>query len=351
LLLAVVTVALGGCSAAAHQSHADDSIGGPDPRVPDEETFVHDAGRVLAGDKVSHVFRVVNPTQNTITIANPTTDLRRNCGCSSIEPKAQTLAPGEATEVRVCVDTAGRNGPFKYGGRIVWSGGDSQYGTVLLLAGECQPVVYAAPDSLTFNQRETKEQNQKVFTVRAAPEVTLHTAHLSCSSVHITIKELQRDTKALQCEVSCSPPPDMEEFAGSIFIHATVTHARDPGKHFSSLCIVPLRASQSVDLWCRPKTLALSPQGEDNQATARVLLEGEVLTRGGDFIQRVECEGWDVKWNLTQPTKSGTAILTLTFSTPVIPEVGKGQVVCVQTGSGPIRIPVTFRPNQAFTPR
>ena len=71
----------------------------------EEQSF--DFGTITEGDKVEHVFKFTNTSENPLTITNA----RGSCGCTVPEWPKEPIAPGAASEIRVSFDSKGKKGP------------------------------------------------------------------------------------------------------------------------------------------------------------------------------------------------------------------------------------------------
>ncbi len=65
-----------------------------------------DFGTLEEGDKVEHVFKFTNTSDNPLTISNA----RGSCGCTVPEWPRDPIAPGEEGEIKVKFDSKGKKG-------------------------------------------------------------------------------------------------------------------------------------------------------------------------------------------------------------------------------------------------
>lgn len=70
----------------------------------EENSF--DFGTIEEGDKVEHVFKFTNTSDNPLTISNA----RGSCGCTVPEWPREAIAPGEQGEIKVKFDSKGKKG-------------------------------------------------------------------------------------------------------------------------------------------------------------------------------------------------------------------------------------------------
>ncbi len=71
-----------------------------------QDTYVWDFGKAQAGQKLEHVFDILNDTGVSMQIREVTV----SCGCTASEVSKKDLAPGESSQVKVILDTAGYKG-------------------------------------------------------------------------------------------------------------------------------------------------------------------------------------------------------------------------------------------------
>lgn len=72
--------------------------------VFEENAF--DFGTLEEGEKVEHVFKFANTSDNPLTISNA----RGSCGCTVPEWPREPIAPGESGEIKVKFDSKGKKG-------------------------------------------------------------------------------------------------------------------------------------------------------------------------------------------------------------------------------------------------
>ncbi|MGB5849311.1 MAG: DUF1573 domain-containing protein [Ignavibacteriaceae bacterium] len=69
----------------------------------------HDFGDIKQGEKVTHVFVIINSGGDLLTIKS----VKASCGCTAALPEKNELAPGESTNLNVTFNSAGRLGKQK----------------------------------------------------------------------------------------------------------------------------------------------------------------------------------------------------------------------------------------------
>jgi hypothetical protein len=71
----------------------------------DEETY--NWGKVMDGEKVTHVFKFKNTGKEPLIISNA----KGSCGCTVPEWPKDAIAPGKSGEIKVIFDSKGKGGP------------------------------------------------------------------------------------------------------------------------------------------------------------------------------------------------------------------------------------------------
>jgi archaellin len=75
------------------------------PRAQFEQTE-YNYGKIKAGDKVTHEFRLTNTGKKPLIIRK----VKASCGCTVAAPEKSELKPGESTSIKVTFDSTGRAG-------------------------------------------------------------------------------------------------------------------------------------------------------------------------------------------------------------------------------------------------
>jgi uncharacterized membrane protein len=75
------------------------------PRAQFDQTE-YNYGKIKAGDKVTHEFRLTNTGKKPLIIRK----VKASCGCTVAAPEKNELKPGESTSIKVTFDSTGRAG-------------------------------------------------------------------------------------------------------------------------------------------------------------------------------------------------------------------------------------------------
>ncbi|MCS7163248.1 MAG: DUF1573 domain-containing protein [Bacteroidia bacterium] len=104
------------------------------PRAQFEATS-YDYGKIRAGEKVTHEFRLTNGGKKPLIIRK----VKASCGCTAVAPDKSTLQPGESTVIKVTFDSTGRSGRDSKSVTVITN--DPRQPVVhLVLQGEIEPV-------------------------------------------------------------------------------------------------------------------------------------------------------------------------------------------------------------------
>ncbi|MCI0688885.1 MAG: DUF1573 domain-containing protein, partial [Sporichthyaceae bacterium] len=310
------------------------------PTSPDALT--HDAGRVIAGEEVAHLFPVTNTSGETLTVLRDE-DVYKNCGCSDVVPESRRLEPGAETRVKVVVHTAGRDGPFAHGGYITWtSAGGSKRTTHFTLHGVAVAPLVSTPKAVELDDQAIKAGTVHELKLSGNVPVDWASAQVSGSSPHIQVLDWKATPEGGTVRVRCILPPDQEALNGNVFVRATVTDPASPLDEHPVTLSVPVRARQQIGLLVRPEVVPLAWSAAGDRATARLMLRGELLAKDKRPVEAVECAGYSVEWKMTEPTASHVAILSLTLVPSLQPAEGDPKLVIRVKGRDPIRLSVSM---------
>jgi hypothetical protein len=147
-----------------------------------------DFGSVPRGPALTHSFRIVNKTQNVITITN----VRVSCGCTTAHALKTTLNPGEETAIQTRMDTTRFSGPRTFTVFV-------QFGPIfdevrLWLMANSRSDINLTPESLSFGQvkRGSTPSMSLRLTFYGNPEAQITEARPESNYVLPSIKEISR---------------------------------------------------------------------------------------------------------------------------------------------------------------
>lgn len=132
---------------------------GPKPIIgADNETF--DFGTIWTGPDLKHTFVITNTGDKELLIK----DVRPSCGCTTVGEHADTVKPGEKTELTFSLKSANLSGPFTKTVTIA-SNDPKNANFKLTMRGEAKNRIEISPMSLAFGSVKSYEEIEKVVTL------------------------------------------------------------------------------------------------------------------------------------------------------------------------------------------
>ena len=197
----------------------------------------HDAGTVLAGDRVTHVFEFKNRTAHILRV-NSDADIQTGCGCTNLILSSREVRPDETAHVSLSVDTTQMKGPFSYRSQVTWTGaGGIPQVFVVGVRGTVLPPLQCDPDLLSFDQSDVRKSGvtKEVVVTGNGSERLAGWAVTSDTGSFRVIRVEAAGERAARVTVGCEMPAGIETVAGSLKITAMrqPTHRTDGGLHGS----------------------------------------------------------------------------------------------------------------------
>jgi hypothetical protein len=288
------------------------------------EEFSFDAGRVIAGEVITHTFQIKNSAPHAVVVKQDT-DIQLDCGCASIEPSSRILRAEAQTEVTLTIRTGGlknKKGPFANGGQIVWTAASGhRHGTAVLIRGDALPPITSDPPMLAFTPDEIKRGVTKdlVFTANVPIDESTWSVVSSLGGFQLVDQVKPGAGQKPRCKVRCTPPEGIEDFRGEIRVEARARLSES--KEIPVSISVPMQARQAVDLGITPRVapLTFGPKGEP--AKVKLVFRGERVTKDELQIRGISYPGSDVTWKLSRSPETTTAILEVTVLRKQKPKV------------------------------
>ncbi len=279
-----------------------------------EETLTHDVGRVIAGETLTHDFEIVNTGANAIAIQSDS-DIRRNCGCSSLVTGSRELQPGSRTPITVTIETNGMRGPFAKGGSVVWTAPDGNTRTVqVAIRGEVVSPLRADPAVIVFQPKDIRDRVCKELVFTENLPLDWKTFRVTCPDGYVRAELVRANAEPRTYRVGCAIPDGLESISGTITVSARVAQNASvvPGTVIS--LAVPVIAHQKIDLAVTPKILPIAFKRAEKRGTGRILLRGEALASSKQLVKSITCEGFLVEWKLTRAEDGKAAVVAITLT-------------------------------------
>ena len=267
--------------------------GAPSQERDAQVRLVHDAGTVLAGVKVEHVFDVTNPWDVAVRIVDDL-DIEKSCGCLTLEPSKRCLSPGERATIRMTVNTHGKHGHFRVGGLVRWkSEAGKPWPVQVFLEGAATGVLTARPGLVQFSREEVAAKSVKDISIYNGVEIDWSQTHFQVDPPYAELVEQKVFADHIRLSLKPCPPTDVVEFSATLHCGATLAPA-DHGVEQSVLAI-PVQGVQAVDLQVMPRAVFGSWSAESKKATARFLVRGRTVGSATD-IHAISCDGFEAAW-------------------------------------------------------
>lgn len=127
-----------------------------------------DFGKVRAGEKVEHRFKITNAGSGELRI----TKVKPDCGCAVVDEYPRSLAPGASGDVLLGLNVTRVNGPFKKLA-VIFSNDPTVPQFTLTLKGEVMALLTIEPEGVYFGSVYGDQPHTKVITVTNNGETAL----------------------------------------------------------------------------------------------------------------------------------------------------------------------------------
>lgn len=316
-----------------------------------ELDLVHDFGRVIEGTKVEHTFSIRNESPFPIAIADDD-DVRKTCGCSTLDPSTRRLQPGQFATIRMRVDTTGKNGPFRVGGLIQWRTDDGEAWPLnLYLEGIAKTILATQPGLIQFSADDVTGQNCKELRVFNSLDVDWSTMCVDIAPAYAEVvkKTIHEDHVTLLLR-PCRPEGVLD-FSARLQLTADLMNKDGPVTHCA--VAVPLQGVQRIDLQVSPRVVFARWSPDAKKATARFLVR-RLASGAADSISSISCDGFRTTWATKDlPVENATAYHTfqieVNLSDPVDPSFAvtlARHVRIAFSGGRSVEVPVYFVAHQ-----
>ncbi|GIW90308.1 MAG: hypothetical protein KatS3mg109_0740 [Pirellulaceae bacterium] len=248
----------------------------PEPAAVGETEFRHDAGEVIAGEKLVHTFEFDNPFSVPIHVAED--GIQKDCGCAAVEVTDRQLEPRGRTRVTVTVNTDGTAGrgarSVAYGGVVVWKTPDGKpYLSRFQIAATVKPALTASPDLLEFSEEEVAKGVAKRIGFTSPLPIDWSQFSVQHSG-YLEFVEVTRTTSGASCVVRPRIPPEVDDVVTRVTAFGTVTAGSGRLAGTRLTAYVKVMARHTTELAWKPKTLLVPLDASGRRGTARLLVWG-----------------------------------------------------------------------------
>jgi hypothetical protein len=302
----------------------------------------HDFGEVITGEELSHVFSFTNDSDEFLGL-NPTAGIQKDCGCEDVQVRASELAPGAATDVLVKLNTTEKVGRFAYGGVVTWrTRSGREIATRFAVRGLARRAVTSSPSVVHFDPEDVRLRRSKEVRFTAQCPVQWELAKVVGSQPLVHIIDRQISGNLLICKIQSTVPEDAEQATGELSLKVPMIN---PSRTLSVVgTSVPVSARQEIEFAVNPKLVMARQDRQTGKAWVRLQVSGKKVS--GKRMKGIRCEGFAVDWSMTEPTRSGMAVVTVALSGPVQWTGGsKAPLVLDVDGIDPITVPLVWLTN------
>jgi len=276
------------------------------------DNLIARVGRQLAGQSITHVFRLESTGDESFFI-NSDRDISRNCGCTAIVPATSSLNPRSPAEVKVTVQTNGLpEGAFAKGGSITYrSKTGGQRKVQFTIEGDLVHAFRFLPDAPIFHAPDVRTRVAKEVTITSPLAIDWSSFAISSDSSFFSVVLSHRSENSATCEISCALAENMESLSATLTATARVSDSSVDLAGQTLTASLPVVAHQDVELTVTPNLFPVAFSSPDNSGTGRVLLRGQLLARNDRPIKSIGCDGFQLDWKLSRRADSNSAVLEL----------------------------------------
>lgn len=148
---------------------------------------VKDFGKVMQGETLKHVFRLMNKGSITLEIL----DIGPTCGCQATSLSEKQILPGQSGQIEVVVYTEGLKGAINESVNLI-SNDPHRSSIFLTMKADVQPEISVSSPSIFFdNVPAGKEATREIImTVAAGRPIMILSAESSLESVIVKLESI-----------------------------------------------------------------------------------------------------------------------------------------------------------------
>jgi len=140
--------------------------------VSDGTSGKYNLGKVLAGEKRTHLFLFKNTTNENV-VTDKDSSVIRSCQCAGVAISPTILAPGDVAEIEMTVDTTTRMGDFNERVAIKWRGDSGkELLAIFELSGSSFPALTILPNPIVFT-RDNILADEKIQVTLQSNEIAM----------------------------------------------------------------------------------------------------------------------------------------------------------------------------------
>jgi hypothetical protein len=273
----------------------------PPYKIEVVDSNAYDAGKIVQGDIVEHVFQIRNRGRNPVSI----TQTVASCSCTAIvEGAEKTIRPGQSINIPVQFNSRGKYGLSRE--RIAIQFDTPALKPVLLgiQAMVAGPVQWS-PWQVKFGLIDTKEpQPPRMIFVRANEDDLKGTWVAESSNKYVTATVIPIDKEKYpelggetgkMIKVSLSMDVPVGQIAGDVILKVSETGRQ--------LCVVPIHGRMQGDLYPSPRRVFLGEIAPNQSQTATVEIRRAAGCSGQ--VKSIESSSLSVKVRVLETLENG----------------------------------------------
>lgn len=258
----------------------------------EEPSFqMHDAGHVLAGEVIRHLFSFQNTTSHSIQLPSDES-IRKSCGCTQATIASRTLAPGQATALTVVVDTRAKRGPLQEVVNLDWTddkGRSYRYGFGV------RAVVDAAilwdPPEILFEKGELRSGCTK--RVECLSDLACDWSRAVLQPEADYLRVVRREVVGqgrLVLDIECTPSGSGEHRVTNLEVRVprqmiSPQNAESPTEELNAdrtvfTARLPVHSADLANLKASPRMPVLRYDAEEQSWRCRMIVTGDSVTSG-----------------------------------------------------------------------
>ena len=247
-----------------------------------DQTISHNAGQVLSGQPLRHVFSYKNESRYLLEMPKDQ-QIRTTCGCTRVKLSRERLNSGESTELTLEIDTESRLGDVSESATVPWTRADGGLQHCqFTLSGQVISAFALDPPELTFSKKDLQLARPKIVRCRSDLPIDWQQVRLQPDASYLEIESIEVDTPGgeMVFSVRCSPTHQGESRRATIRL-AGPPVAPEPNPSASIYhAVLPVYSDDLSALRVAPSSPALHPGADKLTWNGYIILTGDQIASG-----------------------------------------------------------------------
>lgn len=276
------------------------------------ERLTRDAGTVVAGQPIEVMFSIKNRGQRTWELDGDQA-IEASCGCTRVDTAHRSLDPGDATVIKIAVDTRNKLGHVAEQVGLHWTNSDGEsHRCVLIIKGHVDSCFAFDPPVLHFTKEEVSGGAVRHVRCRSDKPVDWNRVVIDGPSDYVAI-ERQEETDGITLTVSCLPNACTEARRGAIRLQIPSVHD-DQGNPDVRVATLPVFAEAVSQLRVLPSVILFRRAASPGAWNAQVVVTGDPLEKGDSVRDITAAAGSIVHRSQRLSPRSERISISLTLS-------------------------------------